>query len=559
MSEISRSNVSLSSTHQLSGSRSLESKASALTQAHSDQSSNVPFGPTSAVRLERIPSNNTSQDSDISRYSVAHNDKDPSTRIGSDFIQPVRMPMDEFDKIPYPTTFDYVKTKVMENCLQSRIGRSPKTMVTIELIVKTDTSWIIRLFCPSIISSQEHSILDFLMIEPRNIRRHPLLITERSVVLKVSTVINNEEEGSRDQYLTNREYEVLSQIRIPAPIVHLFGYMKFIDYDNKKNAIIWHVLILEDCFLGTLHQKFCDRRFSTKHVDNPGDVVLATSELKIPHEDHKYHKSIEHKSINQVSADPDHNQYGSKPIHDLPSPQVRLTLPLIRHLFSQVCRAIAACHLNPGLAILHGDVKPCNILLRPSATPILSPTGYIIPPYDCKLADFGLSVSSVEVGKHNLLPHRVGSRWYRAVELLLGSKVWSLSLDIWSLGCILGDMLIGQPLFPTSDDSLQLGCIFSILGSPTMMDSPTLWSIITNSGYNIHSLPRYPLRNGLPMIRSQMFLHATEQSLYPLTHEQIREYDNALDLMISMLSLEPMKRPTIEAVLAHPFLNVKHN
>ena len=88
--------------------------------------------------------------------------------------------------------------------------------------------------------------------------------------------------------------------------------------------------------------------------------------------------------------------------------------------------------------LLHRDIKPSNLLLNS----------------DChvKLCDFGLCRSVAETlqnsGPNPVLTDYVATRWYRAPEILLGSTHYTKGVDMWAVGCILGEMLLGKPLFP---------------------------------------------------------------------------------------------------------------
>lgn len=84
--------------------------------------------------------------------------------------------------------------------------------------------------------------------------------------------------------------------------------------------------------------------------------------------------------------------------------------------------AIGFCHLN---RILHRDLKPQNLLVNNK--------GYI------KLGDFGLArLFNIPMRPYT---HEVVTLWYRAPEILLGTKFYSTSVDIWSLGCIFAEMV----------------------------------------------------------------------------------------------------------------------
>jgi serine/threonine protein kinase len=84
---------------------------------------------------------------------------------------------------------------------------------------------------------------------------------------------------------------------------------------------------------------------------------------------------------------------------------------------------------------------------------------------ELKLADFGLARAfGIPV---NTFSNEVVTLWYRAPDVLLGSRNYSTSIDIWSAGCILAEMSSGKPLFPGKNNEDQLLKIFKVMGTPT--------------------------------------------------------------------------------------------
>jgi mitogen-activated protein kinase 15 len=104
-----------------------------------------------------------------------------------------------------------------------------------------------------------------------------------------------------------------------------------------------------------------------------------------------------------------------------------------KYIIYQIVKCLKYMHSTD---LLHRDLKPSNILLNS----------------DClaKVADFGLvrSVAQKEDGQSPVLTEYVATRWYRAPEILLGSHTYTKGVDMWSLGCILGELLNGKPIFP---------------------------------------------------------------------------------------------------------------
>ena len=100
---------------------------------------------------------------------------------------------------------------------------------------------------------------------------------------------------------------------------------------------------------------------------------------------------------------------------------------------------------------MHRDLKPCNLLIGEDEKTI-------------KIADFGLARSFGLPMKS--YTHEVVTLWYRAPEVMLGSKMYGTAIDMWSLGCILFEITSGRPLFQGKSEIDQLFQIFKMLGTP---------------------------------------------------------------------------------------------
>lgn len=114
----------------------------------------------------------------------------------------------------------------------------------------------------------------------------------------------------------------------------------------------------------------------------------------------------------------------------------------------QVCRALAYIH---SLGICHRDIKPQNLLLDPQAHVV-------------KLCDFG-SAKILIKGQPNVA--YICSRYYRAPELVFEATEYTTAIDIWSLGCVMAELLLGKPMFPGESGVDQLIEIIKVLGTPT--------------------------------------------------------------------------------------------
>jgi len=157
-----------------------------------------------------------------------------------------------------------------------------------------------------------------------------------------------------------------------------------------------------------------------------------------------------------------------------------------------------------------------------------------------KVADFGLARSiafqSKETSRHPVLTDYVATRWYRAPEILLGSTTYTKGVDMWSIGCILGELLGGKPMFPGTSTMNQLDRIIEVTGRPSKEDIDAIQSEFAAT--MLESLP-----DTEPRPLSSMFPNADE---------------DALDLLQKLLMFNPDKRITAEQSLEHPYVAQFH-
>ncbi|GIL66722.1 hypothetical protein Vafri_20204 [Volvox africanus] len=198
---------------------------------------------------------------------------------------------------------------------------------------------------------------------------------------------------------------------------------------------------------------------------------------------------------------------------EMDSQRVKGNMGLIKVYMWQMLSGLAFCHSR---RILHRDLKPQNLLIDRSRNQL-------------KLADFGLARAfGIPVRAYT---HEVVTLWYRAPEILLGSKTYSTPVDIWSVGCIFAEMVNNKPLFPGDSEIDQLYKIFQLLGTP----DETVWS-------GCSALPDY--KDTFPKWRPQN-LAAAVPALGP----------HGVDLLSRMLVYTPQHRITASAALDHPFFD----
>lgn len=126
-----------------------------------------------------------------------------------------------------------------------------------------------------------------------------------------------------------------------------------------------------------------------------------------------------------------------------------------QYIIYQVLKCLKYMH---SANLLHRDLKPSNLLLNSEC--------------HVKVADYGLarSLDTKEPDQTPILTDYVATRWYRAPEILLGSNKYTKGVDMWSLGCILAELLLGKPVFPGTSTLNQLDRVMELIGRPTQDD-----------------------------------------------------------------------------------------
>lgn len=189
----------------------------------------------------------------------------------------------------------------------------------------------------------------------------------------------------------------------------------------------------------------------------------------------------------------------------------------------QIVRCVRHLHARK---IIHRDLKPANILLNSECV--------------AKMADFGLARTLLNLPQETAassaraLTDYIATRWYRSPEVLLGTKTYDVSMDIWAVGCIVGELLIGTPLFRGDSTFNQLAMIVAALGEPSKDQIEAL-----DAAHAEEVLSKLP-----PLDKSQDSLR----------HMLAGQPPDAVNLITAMLEFSPKERLTANEAMLHPYI-----
>uniref|UniRef100_A0A914UIQ7 Cyclin-dependent kinase 20 n=1 Tax=Plectus sambesii TaxID=2011161 RepID=A0A914UIQ7_9BILA len=183
----------------------------------------------------------------------------------------------------------------------------------------------------------------------------------------------------------------------------------------------------------------------------------------------------------------------------------------------QLLFGVSYMHANN---IMHRDLKPANLLIASCGK--------------LKIADLGQACLFFKDDPDRTYDHQVATRWYRAPELLYGSRSYGPSVDMWAVGCILAEMLNSSALFPGENDIEQIICVLRLLGTPTDEDWPELAQLPDSSKISFSIQEARPWKEILPTADA-----------------------HAIALVASLLICNPMKRATAQEAVCDPFFYVR--
>ncbi|MBA0605169.1 hypothetical protein Godav_017773 [Gossypium davidsonii] len=217
-------------------------------------------------------------------------------------------------------------------------------------------------------------------------------------------------------------------------------------------------------------------------------------------------------------------------------------VPLLQYFLYQILRGLKYVH---SANVLHRDLKPSNLLLNANC--------------DLKIGDFGLARTTSET---DFMTEYVVTRWYRAPELLLNCSEYTAAIDIWSVGCILGEMMTRQPLFPGRDYVHQLRLITEC-EDLLIASYHAIWFMFWPVPLHPLVLIGSPDDSSLGFLRSDNARRYVRQlPQYPRQNFSVRfpnTSPGAVDLLERMLVFDPHRRITVDEALCHPYLAPFHD
>ena len=192
---------------------------------------------------------------------------------------------------------------------------------------------------------------------------------------------------------------------------------------------------------------------------------------------------------------------------------INYTVADMKAWMGMLCRGVWFCHEN---GVLHRDLKPNNLLIAADG--------------ELKIADFGLARTFGD--PLQIMTSFVITRWYRPLELLYGAQHYSGAVDVWSVGTIFAEIIRRTPFLPGDSDVNQTELICDVVGAPTESNWPGVSK----------------LRNYMPL---------PPEKIRPIKGREFysREFgvigEEGVDLLMSMLRLDPRTRPSCRQILQH--------
>lgn len=321
-------------------------------------------------------------------------------------------------------------------------------------------------------------------------------------------VLRNHKTGEVDSCVTKDGHEVLRTVCGDPPNVDVYHFETSGIVGNGSFGVVFEAKCLETAETVAIKKVLQDKRFKNRELqiirimDHPSVVMLKHCFFSVTEKDERFlHLVLEFIPSTVYKVCKDYTRSNRC-----------MPMQLVKVYGFQMCRAIAYIH---ALGVCHRDIKPQNLLVDPAS-------------HVLKLCDFG-SAKMLAPGESNIA--YICSRYYRAPELIFGATEYTSAIDIWSVGCVLAELIIGRPLFAGESGVDQLVEIIKVLGTPSKEDILGM-----NPNYNEFRFPQ---------IKSHPW-----SKVFDATVDA-----DAIDLVSCFLKYAPTERRTGLDALGHPFFS----
>jgi len=278
---------------------------------------------------------------------------------------------------------------------------------------------------------------------------------------------------------------------------------------NRSFGIVYQATVIETGETVAIKKVLQDRRFKNRELEIMG-ILKHPSVVALKHCFYSKGEKNDEVFLNLVM------EYIPETIHRTlrNHTKAKKLVPLMytKVYMYQVARSLAYIH---SVGICHRDIKPQNLLLDTRS-------------HEVKLCDFG-SAKCLVKGEPNVA--YICSRYYRAPELVFEATEYTTAIDVWSMGCVMAELLLGSPLFPGESGVDQVIEIIKILGMPTKEQ--------------MHAMNPNHTPFKVPQIKPHPWPKVFRNKAPP----------DAVDLVASLLLYVPSARLTALQVMAHPFFD----
>ena len=275
-------------------------------------------------------------------------------------------------------------------------------------------------------------------------------------------------------------------------------------------GIVYKAQCLETKEIVAIKKVLQDKRYKNrelqimKEVDHPNVIKLKQS-FYTPAENEDLYLNVVMEYIPDTLSRVIRNYYKNKTNLDI------LTVKILAY---QLLKSINYIH---ALGICHRDIKPQNVLVNTKTNQL-------------KLCDFG-SAKKLVKGDTNV--SYICSRYYRAPELIFSAEDYSVTVDTWSVGCVIAELVLLEPIFPGESSTDQLVEIIKIIGTPNRRQILNM-----NPGYGQFKFPVIKCFTWKEVFKNKKFVD-----------------EDFFDLLEKILRYEPEKRISPLEALAHPFFD----